>query len=321
MECAPRYHPTRDQLAIAAQITDSFDRILPLSRLHSSWSESDSAWSALRDLGVFSATLSEEQGGSGLGATEEALIAMGLGRQLASPAVVATLQAAHVPGMAVRLEEVSRGRVLAGYRRNGRGVQIEESGASLLLLREPAGVALREFTGAGPSIDARLWLAELRETAAEGATLAQIDGEALLPVRLIDAAVLVGAAERALVMAVSYAGIRQQFGHPIGAFQAIKHHCANMAVSARRARDQVCFASVALDGARGDAALQVECALLAAVTAALENAALNIQIHGGIGFSDEADPHLVLKRAQLYGILAGGTEAASERILAIDPVP
>ena len=49
-------------------------------------------------------------------------------------------------------------------------------------------------------------------------------------------------------------------------------------------------------------------------SAALENAAKNIQIHGGIGFSDEADPHLFLKRAQLLITLAGGMDAANWRV-------
>src|SRR3546814_7592323 len=86
-------------------------------------------------------------------------------------------------------------------------------------------------------------------------------------------------------MGVDYAGLREQFGRPIGTFQAVKHHCANMAIAARCARDQVSFAAVAIDEGRADAALQVESALFVAGTAAIENAGKNIQIHGGIGFS------------------------------------
>jgi len=131
---------------------------------------------------------------------------------------------------------------------------------------------------------------------------------------LIDAAALAGISQAALDMSVAYAGVRQQFGRPIGSFQAIKHHCANMAIAASCARDQASFAAVAVDEGRDDAALQVECAFWVAGTAALENAGKNIQIHGGIGFSDEADPHLFLKRAQLLIAIAGGLEAANGRI-------
>jgi alkylation response protein AidB-like acyl-CoA dehydrogenase len=131
---------------------------------------------------------------------------------------------------------------------------------------------------------------------------------------LIDAAALAGIAGAALEMAVAYAGTREQFGRPIGSFQAVKHHCANMAIAARCARDQTSFASVALDDGRADAHLQVECAFFVAGMAALENSGKNIQIHGGMGFSDEADPHLFLKRARLQIAIGGGLEAANGRI-------
>jgi alkylation response protein AidB-like acyl-CoA dehydrogenase len=71
---------------------------------------------------------------------------------------------------------------------------------------------------------------------------------------------------------------------------------------------------VAMDDARDDALLQVESAFFVAGSAALENASKNIQIHGGIGFSDEADPHRLLKRARLQIEIAGGLEAAIARI-------
>ena len=164
------------------------------------------------------------------------------------------------------------------------------------------------------SIDNELWLAGLREGTVCGEAVARFENSQLLRLRLIDAAALAGMAAAALDMAVGYAGIREQFGRPIGTFQAVKHHCANMAIAARCARDQTTFAAVALDEGREDAALQVECALSVAGTAALDNAGKNIQIHGGIGFSDEADPHLFLKRARLQLAIAGGLDATHERI-------
>jgi alkylation response protein AidB-like acyl-CoA dehydrogenase len=154
----------------------------------------------------------------------------------------------------------------------------------------------------------------LREYASLDEPVARFDAAGVLRLRLIDAAVLAGTATAALEMAVAYALVRQQFGRPIGSFQAVKHHCASMAIAARCARDQVSFAAVALDDGRDDAELQVECALWSAGSAALDNAGKNIQIHGGIGFSDEADPHLYLKRAQLQISIAGGLEAANRRV-------
>jgi len=310
MEADTRYHPSADQLALASAMDDTIADLLPLARLHAANDESAETWSHLDQAGIFGICVGEDQGGSALGAAEEALIVIGLGRRLASPAVLATLGAVHG-----RAGDLAGKRIAAAYRRDGRVVVVDSPGAELLLLREPDGAALHELPSAPmTSLDDRLWLADLREAEEIGAPLARFDAAALRRLRLIDAAALAGIAETALQMGVEYAGLREQFGRPIGTFQAIKHHCANMAIAARCARDQVSFAAVAVDEGRADAALQVESALFVAGRAALDNAGTNIQIHGGIGFSDEADPHLLLKRAQVLLAVAGGLEAANARI-------
>lgn len=314
MESAIRYHPSPDQLALASTIEESLVPLLPIARLHASPTEEGRTWSSLDEIGIFGITASEEAGGSGLGAVEEALIAIALGRQLAAPSVLATMGAAHAAPTAGAAALKGR-RIAAGLRRGDRTVVVEDDAADLVLVRTPSGAGIYA-TGAAASrpLDRRLWLADLSECDLFGEPLARFDDSRLLRLRLIDAAALSGIAATALDMAVSYARTREQFGRPIGSFQAIKHHCANMAISANCARDQVSFAAVAVDDQRADAALQVECALWVAGSAALENAGKNIQIHGGIGFSDEADPHLLLKRAQLLITLAGGLEAANRRI-------
>jgi alkylation response protein AidB-like acyl-CoA dehydrogenase len=308
-----RYHPDAEQLALASTIERSLADLLPVARLHSSFEESSVTWGQLRELGIFDVTLGEEHGGSGLGSVEEALIVMELGRRLASPAVLATMGA----GPVLVQSGLAGQSVAAAYRRGRRVIFAEETQAQLLSVREDDGATLyRLGAGDGKVIDQRLWLTRLRETATDSEPIARYDGKDLLRLRLIDAAALAGIAAATLDMAVAYAGVREQFGRPIGTFQAIKHHCADMAVAARCARDQTSFAAVALDDEREDAALQVECALLVAGTAALDNAGANIQIHGGMGFSDEADPHLFLKRTQLILAIAGGLEAANARIAA-----
>lgn len=310
MEQDTRYHPSADQFALAEAMDDTLVELLPLARLHAANDESVQTWAHLEQAGVFGICVSEEAGGSGLGAAEEALIAIGLGRRLASPAVLATLGAVHcaAPSLAGQ-------RIAAGYRRGDRVIVVDSPGAKGLLLRGADSASLHVFeAGQAKPLDTRLWLADLAEVRDVGAPLAQFDAAGLLRLRLIDAAALAGIAQTALQMGVDYAGLREQFGRPIGTFQAVKHHCANMAIAARCARDQVSFAAVALDEGRADAALQVESALFVAGTAAIENAGKNIQIHGGIGFSDEADPHLLLKRAQVQIAVAGGLEAANVRI-------
>jgi alkylation response protein AidB-like acyl-CoA dehydrogenase len=314
VEAETRYHPSSEQLALGGTIDASLAALLPLSRLHGSYQEDAKIWSSLEEIGVFGIGVSEELGGSGLGAVEEALIVMGLGRRLASPGILASIGAAHLQlgGSAA----ASRGnRVAAAYRHGDRIIIVDEPEAALVLVRDRTGAALYDSrTCTARTVDDRLWLAALREAADVGEPLARFDEFQLARLRLIDAAALAGIAEATLEMSVAYAGIRKQFGHPIGSFQAVKHHCANMAIAARCARDQTSFAAVALDEGRADAQLQVECAFFIAGSSALENAGKNIQIHGGMGFSDEADPHLFLKRAQLMIAIAGGLEAACWRV-------
>ncbi len=307
MEAETRYHPSAEQLSLASTIDESLTALLPLSRLHAAQTEDTQTWSGLDDIGIFGISASEEQGGSGLGATEEALLAMSLGRRLAAPSVLATVGAVHA-GL--------RGhRVAAAYRHGDRIIIVADPEADLVLVREASAAELyRTVDCTSSMLDERLWVAGLREAVALGQPVAKLDASKLSRLRLLDAAALAGIAQTAVEMAVAYAGMRSQFGRPIGSFQAVKHHCANMAIAARCARDQTNFAAVAVDEARHDAALQVECALFVAGSSALENAGRNIQIHGGMGFSDEANAHLCLKRAQLLIAIAGGLEAATARI-------
>jgi alkylation response protein AidB-like acyl-CoA dehydrogenase len=309
-----RYHPDPDQLAFASSVSKSLASMLPFARLHQAQEESIADWRALAELGVFGIALPAAHGGSDLGATEEALIVLELGRRAVAPAVLATLGAAHLRQQDGQPVLASVPRVAAGYRRNERVVFISESSAEYLLVRSEAHASLHEYPKSARVIDGALWSSRLCETAELGASLAEATPVQCLRLRLIDAAALAGIARAALDMAVAYAGLREQFGRPIGTFQAIKHHCADMALAARCASDQLSFSAVALDEQRDDAQLQIENALYVAGAAALQNSGKNIQIHGGIGFSDEADPHRLLKRTRVLLELAGGLEAALTRI-------
>jgi alkylation response protein AidB-like acyl-CoA dehydrogenase len=318
MEDITRYHPSEDQLAVAGAVDDSLADLLPLSRVHTKAEESAEIWASLEGLGVFGIAVSEELGGTGLGAAEEAFIVMGLGRRLAAPSVFATIGAAHAPVDAGK--EPRTGRTAAAYKNGSRVVVVQDTQAELCLVRGDGEAALYQIGNRGSkTIEERLWLDPLGEIKDLGKPIAHFEAAQVLRLRLIDAAALAGISETALNMAVDYAKLREQFGRPIGSFQAVKHHCANMAVAARAARDQVGYAAVAIDDGRADAELQVENALLVAGSAAIDNAGLNIQIHGGIGFSDEADPHMLLKRAQVQVAIAGGLEATIERIANIKP--
>ncbi|MET8937623.1 acyl-CoA dehydrogenase family protein [Streptomyces rubiginosohelvolus] len=126
---------------------------------------------------------------------------------------------------------------------------------------------------------------------------------------LLTAAEQLGSAARTTEAAVQHAGEREQFGSPIGSFQAVKHLCADMLARTEPARAAVYAAAVTGDP------VEIAVAKLLADDAAVRNARDCLQIHGGMGFTWEADVHLHLKRAWLRAA-SWLTGAGAEELLA-----
>ncbi len=112
------------------------------------------------------------------------------------------------------------------------------------------------------------------------------------------AAEMMGGAQRVLEMSVEYSKVREQFGRPIGSFQAIQHKCANMLVDIESAKSAVYYAAWAVSNDTADAPLAAAMAKAAASDAYRRASAEAIQVHGGIGFTWEHDLHLYFKRAK-----------------------
>ncbi len=128
--------------------------------------------------------------------------------------------------------------------------------------------------------------------------------------RILGGALLVGLAGATVDLAVAYAKDREQFGKPIGSFQAVKHLCADMLVRAEVARAAVHAAAVTVDQPDvGDAERAAAGAALLAAEAAVANGRTCIQVHGGMGFTWEVPAHLYLMRARM---LAAGLDAADD---------
>ena len=128
------------------------------------------------------------------------------------------------------------------------------------------------------------------------------------------AAEQLGGAQRALDMAVAYAKVRQQFGRPIGSFQAIKHRCADLLLEVESLRSAVGYAAAAV--AADSTEVRVLAPLLKAYASEVYShvAGENIQIHGGIGFTWEHDAHLYLKRAKASELFLGDASYHRERL-------
>ncbi|MFH7599488.1 acyl-CoA dehydrogenase family protein [Streptomyces racemochromogenes] len=246
-------------------------------------------WRELGEAGFFSLRLPESEGGVGLGLPEAVLVFEEAGRALLPGPLVAThLAAGVVPGAA------SGSAVVTAFDLGGPLVAyLGEADAVLGAPGLPAGEPVRSVDPLTP-----LWRSagvlppEFREAGT-----------------LLTAALQLGSALRTVELAVRHAGEREQFGQPIGGFQAVKHLCAQMLVRAEVARTAVYAAAVT-----GDAA-EIAAAKLLADEAAVRGARDCLQVHGGMGFTWEADVHLHLKRAWVRAE-QWHTAAESEELLA-----
>jgi alkylation response protein AidB-like acyl-CoA dehydrogenase len=107
-----------------------------------------------------------------------------------------------------------------------------------------------------------------------------------------------GGAAAVLERCVAYARTREQFGRPIGSFQAIQHRCADMLAAVEGSRSVTYYAAWALDAAQPDAHALACLAKAYCSDAFARVAAAGIQLHGGLGFTWEQDPHLFFRRAK-----------------------
>jgi alkylation response protein AidB-like acyl-CoA dehydrogenase len=125
-----------------------------------------------------------------------------------------------------------------------------------------------------------------------------------------------GIAQRSLEMAVEYAKDRQQFGRPIGAYQAVSHRCAQMLLEAENSRSAVYGAAWAADAEPESLPLAASMAKAYASDAGWRVPNAAIQVHGGIGFTWEHDLHFFLKRGRSNAATLGDAHWHRERVAA-----
>jgi 3-oxochol-4-en-24-oyl-CoA dehydrogenase len=305
-------------------------------------------WQDMVELGWLGLHVDEEHGGSGYGLPELVVVIEELGRAVAPGPFVPTVIASAViakdgsadqksrllPGLIdgtltagigldsqVQVKDGSKGYVAEGEAgvvlgAGLAGLLLIAAGDDVLLLeRGRAGVSVSDTGGAADNLDPTRRSGRVR---LENVSIAAEDilpgarESALARVRTLLAAEAVGGASDCVDAAVDYAKVRKQFGRTIATFQAVKHHCANMLVATESA-----IAAV-WDASRAAAEDEEQFRLIAAVAAAqafpayARNAELNIQVHGGIGFTWEHDAHLHLRRALVSSALFGGDAPAGD---------
>ncbi len=293
-------------------------------------------WDDLASLGWLGLHLPEERGGSGFGLPELVVVVEELGRAVAPgpfvPTVIASavIDAAAPDELAARLLPgladgsafggiaLTSDITVSGGTAAGTAPAVLGGGLAHVLVL-PAGddAIVVETSDAGVTVEVPGNLDPTRRTARvtlDGAPAHVIAGGRQVLVdlaRLVIAAEATGIATECTEQAAAYAKVRVQFGRPIATFQAVKHHCANMLVASELATVTVWDAARAAEEGGDQLSLAAAMAASLALSAADECAQLNIQVHGGIGFTWEHDAHLYLRRATALeadrGRRGGGT--------------
>jgi alkylation response protein AidB-like acyl-CoA dehydrogenase len=263
------------------------------------------AWQKLAAVGVIGTLVPEERGGLGLDETSLVPLLEEIGRSgLPGPAAETIAVAAplldgqHLAGMLA-------GDALAAAQLGRDDLVPHGQQAALIVLR--VGGTLRAYERdaldleACPATDGSRGVARLLQRPTAGGTVLT-DDPAVLELAwrrgvLGTSALLTGLAARMLTLTVGYSKQREQFGRPIGSFQAIKHALANALVAVEFARPAVLAAAWAQAAGATDAAAQVSAAKVLASDAARLVARTALQCHGAIGYTTEYELHLYAKRA------------------------
>ncbi|MBM7510346.1 alkylation response protein AidB-like acyl-CoA dehydrogenase [Nocardioides salarius] len=273
------------------------------------------AWEALVEMGVPAIAVAEEHGGGGGGPLDVAVALEACAHELVPGPLLGPVVAAHLaPGQAIGdgvvslvLDDLAWDAPCAD-----RLLVVDDDG---LLLLDRGAVQAEQVTGL--DLSRRFG----RVTAVDRSSGVRVVGADAGDLRR--AAVTYGAAEAAglarwcLGTAVSYAGVREQFGRPIGSFQAVKHLCAEMLENAEAVTAAAWdVAAAAADGDREQWDFAVDVAAVTCFDGAVDVAKSCIQVLGGIGFTFEHDAHLYLRRALALRGLLGRRDEAAQRLVA-----
>jgi alkylation response protein AidB-like acyl-CoA dehydrogenase len=239
----------------------------------------------------------------------EALVVLARGESLASGdvgAVAATFASGRVRGV----------KRFVPFGAQADALLVETTGGVVLVERPAAGWSAKPM----PTLDHAQRFAEIALDApgvlvCEGQAACQAIGEVDRLGALGASALLLGLMERALELTVAYTLERQAFGAPIASFQALQHRAADMLLQTESARAAVYRAAFAAESGASDAAYLIAVAKAWAGPAARLVCGEAIQMHGGVGFTWEYDPHVYLKRTKTLEQFYGSTRAQLERAL------
>jgi alkylation response protein AidB-like acyl-CoA dehydrogenase len=313
----------------------------------------ESSWKEMAELGWAGLALPEEWGGQGLGVVDLAVLFEELGYVCApSPLLSNTiaglalaaggsdeqkerwlrpLAEGEVRGTPALVDaegpaEPMKFSMAAGDTLSGEKTLVMDAGSAdfFLVATDDGGRHIVERGSDGvtvtaeESIDLTRRLFSVRFDGVHPAATLPASGEDYLPVFLRGCVALAaestGLAQRALEMSVAYAKDRQQFGRPIGAYQAVSHRCAQMLLETENSRSAVYGAAWAADAEPESLPLAASMAKAYASDAGWRVPDMAIQVHGGIGFTWEHDLHFFLKRGRANAASLGDAKWHRERV-------
>jgi alkylation response protein AidB-like acyl-CoA dehydrogenase len=332
--------PTDEQDEIIATVRAQLDREFDLHALAASDGAAqvvdDALWQRCAELGWFGLGLSESLGGVGYSLVEEALLFAELGAHATPGPFLAAVLGARLAALAGA--EGLRDDILSGAQRialaephgdpdatagatvSGTFRVTDHGGADLVLVMvdDTASIVDAADLVAEPMASLDLLVPTAVGTVSGVPARCHLDDAAALRLRatVLVAAELAGIAIATAEQSTQYAKDREQFGVPVGSFQAVKHRCADMAVRAEAATSLVRYASLAVRDGQPDAAFHADAARAVAARNAVENAQINVQNHGGIGFTWEHTAHRYVTRAQVRSRTLGTLRGALDDLLA-----
>jgi alkylation response protein AidB-like acyl-CoA dehydrogenase len=287
-------------------------------------------WSVLADAGWVGLEVPEQFGGAGATFAEVAVICEEMGRAASANSylgsavlAIGTLKALQPSETRDKLlTDVAAGAMRVAVALGSSEFVPDAEGADQILVigndvvTETAGLTVTPQ----PVLDETRRLATVSADG-EASEVLRFDGDPQAAVsRLLDRASVaiacdsLGLSEAMLSATVGYAKVRQQFGQPIGSFQAVKHACADMLVSISVSRQLVGEAVRAVAEDRPDADVAAAMAKSYACGTAVDVVGKAMQLHGGIGYTWESGIHIYLKRAALNRSLFGSPSAHRKRL-------
>jgi alkylation response protein AidB-like acyl-CoA dehydrogenase len=311
---------TPEQLEIRDDVRSAFEELCPPGVVRKSWKErNEGLWEQVAELGVLGLNAPDAAGGMGLGAVDWVLVLEEAGRCALPEPLIENMAA--IPFLVEAGETALVERIVAGEAKvalcDGDGYAADADRAELVLRITGGEVhALRNCRSVQqPSMDRsrRLFSVDGDSSILHGDAAALRDRAVLAC-----SAQLLGLGRHVLDAAVAYSKERRQFGKPIGGFQAVQNHLVDALLKLQFAAPMVYRAACSLAEGHPDRRTHIAMAKIYASEAAYLATRKSLQVHGAIGYTEELDLQLWMKR--IWALTAAWGSPAEHRAIVADEI-